>query len=1105
MASAQRGDLMEPLDVSISTKWSFFAMFGRHAGSSSLGASPSSARPPVVGAFVDHADGRTTRLAARTLASRAWIVYLVAAGCASGLYLLGPVLQGSGPLFNVISGSSAIAILVGIRIHRPASAWIWRWFAIAQGMFFLGDAYTYTYPVLIGHDVPFPSAGDSLYILVYPCIMLGVLLAARRRSPQGDRVGVLDAVIISAGLALLSWIFLMEPYVHDATLSPLAKAVSIAYPLGDMLLLAAAVRLAFGGGHRRGASFFLLAAAIGTVLTTDTAYGYALLAGAYQHQLIYDGGWLLYYLLWGAAALHPAMRTFGEATPDRERALSWQRLGLLTAAALVAPVIELSREARGGHYDLMVIIAASIAIVLLVIVRVLGLVKQNVRTVTRERALRHSNLALVKAVTPDEIAAVALDTAELLVGGAAAARLCVQRPAGLSLVTAAEQVMPLSTVVLLAQAAQTSSAPAALPPSVIGDLVLPLDFVRANVFRLAARGDQRGLLIVAAPTPLSPILVAALDALCASVSLALESAALADRAHRQETEARFTSLVQNASELITVVERSGEVIYQSPSIERILGFSADDVMGTRFENLLAPADRPRLRKLLLATSDDTAHSQAFECMLVNLDGETLKFEVVATDLCDDEQVRGIVLNGRDASDRAAFEAQLAHQAFHDDVTGLPNRALFSDRVEHALAFAAQEGTNTAVIFLDLDDFKTINDGLGHTVGDEVLQAVAARLLEAARPTDTTARFGGDEFAVLVEDVGDAVPAIDLAERLVSRFEAPIQVAGKDVLVRPSIGIAIADSGPGRDSCDAGELIRNADAAMYMCKRDGKGGYRVFETAMFERVLERLELRDELRRAIDAHQFELHYQPVVRLQDGRVTGVEALVRWHHPTRGLVQPGQFIPLAEEMELIVDLGRWVLGEACRHAAALHASGEVAPGFVIGVNLSVKHLQHPDVVAEIRAALEVTGLEPQAFVLEITETVMMADYEIASQRLRELKALGVRIAMDDFGAGYSSLGYLSRLPVDILKMDRSFLAANASPQASGLAAAIIALGGTLGVQVLAEGIESSEQYEALRALGCDYGQGFFISPPMDLAETRAWLAEAQRAWRTERDAEAA
>jgi diguanylate cyclase (GGDEF)-like protein/PAS domain S-box-containing protein len=1047
------------------------------------------------------------RRPAGSVANRAWVAYLAVAVVVSGLYLFAPGLQGSGPLLNIISGSSVVAILVGIRIHRPAAPWVWRWFAIGQALFFLGDVYTYSYPNLIGHEVPFPSPGDVLYLLVYPALMTGVLLAVRRRNPQGDRAGVIDALIITVGIALLSWVFLMAPYVHDATLSPLAKVVSIAYPLGDVLLLAAALRLAFDGGRRRG-SFFLLAASVGALLTTDAAYGYALLDGTYNHQLIYDAGWLGYYLLWGAAALHPSMRKFVEATPDRERRLSWQRLGLLTAASLVAPAIELVREAHRGDLDLLVIVVASIVVFLLVIARVVGLVKQNERTVTRERALRLANLALVKATTPAEIGAAALRTAQLLVEGVGEARLCVQRPNGLVLLSAsadADDVLPASTVALLEHAATTPSERVALPPAVHAQLGLPPDFVRANVFPLAAREDRRGVLIAAAPTPFSPILVDALDALCASVSLALESAALSEQAHRRENEARFASLVRNASDLITVVDRDGEVLYQSPSIQRILGHSPDDVSGTQFENLLLHSDRGRLQTLLQTPSHGTSRSQAFDCTLIHCDGRALKFEMVATDLCDDEHVRGIVLNGRDASERAAFEEQLAHQAFHDAVTGLPNRALFSDRVEHALARATRKGSSIAVIFLDLDDFKTINDSLGHAAGDEVLQQVALRLLEAVRATDTAARFGGDEFAILIEEVGDPETVTDFAHRLVRGFEMPISVIGKDLLIRPSIGVALSGSAAEQAPSDADELIRNADAAMYICKRDGVGGYRVFEAAMHERVLERLELRAELQRAIEGRQFELHFQPVVRLQDGSVAGMEALVRWHHPVRGLVQPGQFIPLAEEMGLIVDLGRWVLRESCEHAARLRASGEAGPDFTIAVNLSVKQLQHPDVVEDVRSALQDSGIEPRMLVLEITETVLMADYELASRRLQQLKQLGVRIAMDDFGTGYSSLSYLSRFPVDILKMDRSFLASNASPQAEGLAAAIVALGESLKLEVVAEGIELSGQYQALRDLGCDLGQGFFIARPMDLADTREWLADADRASRRDDELDAA
>jgi diguanylate cyclase (GGDEF)-like protein len=430
------------------------------------------------------------------------------------------------------------------------------------------------------------------------------------------------------------------------------------------------------------------------------------------------------------------------------------------------------------------------------------------------------------------------------------------------------------------------------------------------------------------------------------------------------------------------------------------------------------------------------------------------------------------------------------------VTGLPNRALFSDRVEHALAVGVREQTSAAVIFLDLDDFKTINDSLGHAAGDEVLRQVAKRLRDAVQATDTAARFGGDEFAILLEDV-DPAAAVDLADRLVRGFEIPIAIGEADMLVRPSIGIALSDIGAGDVPADAGALIRNADAAMYMCKREGKGGYRVFEAAMHERALERLELRAELQRAISDGQLELHYQPVVQLSDGATSGVEALVRWRHPTRGLLQPGQFVALAEEMGLIVDLGRWVLADACRQAVDWLRAGEVDRSFSMGVNVSVKQLQHPDVIVDLRTLLAESGLDPRMLVLEITETVMMADYDLAARRLHQLKQLGVRLAMDDFGTGYSSLGHLSRLPVDILKMDRSFLASNANPGASGLAAAVIALGGTLGLRVVAEGIESSTQYESLRALGCDLGQGFFIARPMDAAATSAWLAHAKRARR--------
>ena len=352
---------------------------------------------------------------------------------------------------------------------------------------------------------------------------------------------------------------------------------------------------------------------------------------------------------------------------------------------------------------------------------------------------------------------------------------------------------------------------------------------------------------------------------------------------------------------------------------------------------------------------DGTDSHTFECSLRHQDGRWLKFEVQHTHLLEDEHVQGIVLNSRDISERKAFEEQLSHQAFHDPVTGLANRALFADRVGHALRSTVRTGSLIAVMFIDLDDFKTINDSLGHQAGDAVLAEVAARLDRASRPSDTVARFGGDEFAILLDGVSGSDEAAIIGDRLLTSLEAPFDVDGQQVYPRASMGICMSDED--LLSQDAEELLRNADVAMYMAKRDTKGRYRLFEPAMHERVVERLELRSELQRALDEGQLEVYYQPVVRLSDGGNYGVEALLRWHHPTRGLVAPDAFIPLAEETGLILPIGRWVIDQACRKGAELQAAG--MPSMRISVNLSVKQLQSESIVEDVADALRRTGLD--------------------------------------------------------------------------------------------------------------------------------------------------
>jgi diguanylate cyclase (GGDEF)-like protein/PAS domain S-box-containing protein len=1018
---------------------------------------------------------------ARIRAVPLWQVYLAAGALLCALYVWVPPFAGSGPVFNLLGLSPVIAIVVGVRRHRRAGAGPWRWFAIGFILFWLGDLYTYSYPRLTGTEVPFPSLGDAAYVIVYPALMTGLLILVRRRNPERDRPGAIDSLIITLGLALISWIALIQPSLHDAQLSTVAKLVSIAYPIGDILLLAAAIRLAVDTGTRRPA-FYLLVASIVALLATDFAYGLVTLAGAYDGQVWLDVGWISFYLLWGAAALHPSMEELEQAAPERDARLTPLRLVTLTCASLIAPVMALLQVIDEGD-DRFVVNVAAILLFALVVTRMAGLVRQQERSVARERILSAAGADLVAATSRADICRAALAAARALAGDDVAARLCLM-DGGRLFVTeaeyAAEWPVTAATAAALLAGDGTPGSPRRLSAGARKELRVPSTSAYTLLLTLSVRGETHGLLAIAGEKQIPRALQSSLTALATEASLALESAALTEEVHRRTSEARFGSLVQHASDLITVLDATGLVVYQSPSSERVLGYAPEELVGTRFERLLQPGEEGRLPHVLAdpATHAAAAGTEALECSLRHKDGNVLQFEVLYTDLLDDENVHGVVLNSRDVSERKAFEEQLAHQAFHDPVTNLANRALFVERVRHAVPRARREGARLAVIFMDLDDFKTINDSLGHAAGDAVLLEIAKRLDGSIRPSDTAARFGGDEFAVLLEDVGSAQDAADTAERILESFGAPLRLEGKELFVRCSLGISIAE---GDAAAGADELIRNADAAMYIAKRDGKGGYRLFEPAMHEGVLERLELRADLQRAMTAGQLELYYQPLVHLSDGGASGVEALLRWHHPERGMLGPDTFIPLAEETGLIVPIGRWVLREACREGRQMQTLLGTDPPLSMSVNLSVKQLQHSDIAADVRDALAESGLAAGSLTLEITESVLMTDTDLAVQRLGELKQLGVRLAMDDFGTGYSSLSYLSRFPVDILKMDRSFLSDGASPTSSALASAVVALGETLQLEVVAEGIEYREQWLGLRELGCDSGQGFLFAKPMD------------------------
>lgn len=516
--------------------------------------------------------------------------------------------------------------------------------------------------------------------------------------------------------------------------------------------------------------------------------------------------------------------------------------------------------------------------------------------------------------------------------------------------------------------------------------------------------------------------------------------------------------------------------YVSPSYEQVLGHRPESVAGREVLDLIHPDDAGRAEQFFERVAAAPGASPSLELRLRHADGAWRHVELIASNLLSDPNVRGIVTNSRDITERKRSEEKLAHQAFHDALTGLPNRHLLLNRLDHALTGRTARRDSVAILFFDLDKFKVLNDSLGHDAGDDLLIDVGKRLEASLRPEDTVARLGGDEFVVLLEEVEGMGQVIYVAERVIKIFEAPFLLKEREVYTSASIGISIG--GPGEDSPT--DLLRNADIAMYRAKSNGSASYEIFDAAMGAQALRLLEKTTDVRRAVEREEFVVYYQPKVDLASGALHGFEALVRWAHPERGIVSPGEFIPLAEESDLIVTIGRFVLEESCRQAKAWRERyGAGSPA--VGVNLSARQFRDPKLAEQVGAALEETGLDPDVLLLEVTESAMMDDAEASGARLRELKELGVRIAIDDFGTGYSSLAYLQRFPLDMLKIDRSFVTElGRDPKGAAIVQTVCSLGRSLEMQVLAEGVETTDQLARLRDLGCELGQGYYWSKPL-------------------------
>ncbi|GAA1419393.1 putative bifunctional diguanylate cyclase/phosphodiesterase [Catellatospora coxensis] len=969
-------------------------------------------------------------------------------------------------LWSAIGLSSAGAIGYGLYRYRPRrwSPWLW----IIAGLLLLsaGDTLYNVMTDVLGKVNPFPSPADMLYLAMYPAVTIGLLGLSKAGAASRDRTVPLDALIVTAGLGLLSWIFLISPQILNQDLTMSQRLVSVAYPLGDILILATVGRLIAVVPFSPTVAL-LTVGAVG-LLAADVMYGLVQLHGYWTVGGPVDLGWIVFYACWGAAALHPSMADLTTPRVVRPREMRTLHQALLTLFVLIPLAVLVVGVGQGRLKYPMVIVAFVVTTVLLALIRLFGVVNSYRGNTMRTSGIRASNAALMSATTVEGVTWALKRTAERLLPPGSDYRVAMVMNDG----TAPELFHPTHTT-MGSRLRFTKS----LPPDIAAQMG---DFEITMICPLALEdrptGDPHiGMLLISSDENSLSYLQLPMELVASQAALAIERIMLSNEIIRHNSEQYFRTLVHNTSDVILILEPDGgRIRYASPSASSVFGTT--ELPGKNLSELVDSPHHALVADLLrLAAAEDETVDTA-DWTVLRPDGTAVQTEVSCRDLREETTVNGLVVTLRDVTDQRRMESELTHLAYHDSLTGLANRVRFAERIGQAIARADADGSVVGVLFIDLDDFKVVNDTLGHEHGDRLLRAVGQRLAAVLRTDDVAARLGGDEFAALIEGAPDAATIDDVADRIVEALAEPFTIDDRLVSGIASIGIATS-----ADARSAPELLRQADLALYVAKGEGKGQWRRYQPDLHTAIVERLELRTELDRAIAAKEFTVEFQPIVELRTGVTAGYEALVRWNHPTRGRLLPGEFIEVAEESGQIVGIGNEVLHQAV--AAAARWQREAGPAAVpyVSINVSARQFRTPGFVASLHETLAEEGLPPHQLMLEITESLLLRDDDGVWEDLTELRTTGIRVAIDDFGTGYSSLSYLRHVPLDVVKIDRLFTSTIASSaQQAALVDGIVRLAHTLGLQVIAEGIERTVERDLLSRIGCRYGQGFLFARPL-------------------------